>query len=343
MKFILIRRNFIFKKIARNLKAYLKILNKYLSAEISYNFLNKDDIESGEFPERSQQGKEHADNDSPLSILSIFEEEIMHLSIDKFYIKCENLDLIAEKEDIKRKFISFEINKLKLNINTEKLGKVYAQDKPAKTLPINHNKIFHILDISLLFSNITKCIFKSISIELRKDSNKKETLFDFTVEKMEIMALKDKKPDFFLCPYSNKKHKKVDFLKDKKKAAFSMEFKVFDSKIKSTSVNLLPVSIYLSTQKTNAILQNLNVLMEMNNHEYKLYKQYLKSEVLQEGYKDIIKRAKFVYPEVEHKNVTPVFDTMTSLKNERNELPKITVDFKKIFLILSKGEEVFPF
>jgi hypothetical protein len=158
------------------------------------------------------------------------------------------------------------------------------------------------------------------------------------VEKIEITAMKDKNPYFFICPYSSKKQKKVDLFK--KKLAFTMAFRVFDSKIKSTSVTLLPVSIYLSTQKTNAILQNLNVLMEMNKHEYKLYKQYLKSEVMQKKYKEIINDAKFIQNEHEQKNNKQVSDTNTNIKNEKNEMPKITIEFRKIFLILSKEEEV---
>jgi len=80
--------------------------------------------------------------------------------------------------------------------------------------------------------------------------------------------------------------------------------------------------------------------MEMNKHEYKLYKQYLKSEVMQKKYKEIINDAKFIQNEHEQKNNKQVSDTNTNIKNEKNEMPKITIEFRKIFLILSKEEEV---
>lgn len=317
------------------MKSYLKIITNYLSADLGYNFLNKEDLESDDFNDKSAQRNFKSENETPnLTILSVLEEEIMHFSVDKFFIRCFNLDLTAKKTDINRKFISFEINKIKLNINTEILGKPYHLE--SLMYPSKPTKIFHILDISLIFSEITKCIFKNISIDFQKEISKKESLFALTIEKIEIIALKDKNQNFFLCPYSKKK---TDILK--KKLAFIMELKIFDSKIQTTSIKLLPVSISLSKQKTNAVLQTLNVLMEMNKHEYKLFKNFLKTEVMQNGYKELIKQAKFEIETDQKKDILlNAINKNNFFRNETNELSKISIEFKKIFLILSKNEEV---
>ncbi len=329
-------------KIARNLKCYMKILTKYLTADLSYYFLNKEDLETDDFSDKPSNKKFETDKKATnLSILSVLEEEIMHFSVDKLHIRCLNLNLTEEKQKIKEKFIIFEINKLKMNINTEKLGKIY--DKNPDFIASSKeriSRIFHINDISLIFSEITKCVFKNISIDIKKKDDKyKDNFFDFTIEKIEINSMKDKTQNFFLCPFFEKKLKKNDFLK--KTPAFYMELKVFDGNIKNTTIKLLPVSLSISTQKTNAILQSLNVLMEMNKHEYRKYKRYLKKEVLQEGYKEIIRNAG-IEIEGEQRGLGgfEVDSGFRFIKNEK-EIPRITIEFKKIFLILSKNEEVF--
>ena len=131
--------------------------------------------------------------------------------------------------------------------------------------------------------------------------------------------------------------KKTNFLM--KKSAFFMELRISDGKVRNTRIKLLPVSLSISTQKTNAILQSLNVLMEMNKHEYRKYKRFLKKEVLQDGYKEIIRNAGVEGGE-EPRNVKGFeVNSGFGFKND-TELPRITIEFKKIFLILSKDEEV---
>ena len=137
-----------------------------MNADLNYYFLNKDDIENEDYIDKNLQKKvENENENSNLTILSVLEEEIMHFSVDRLHIHCLNLDLIAPKEQIHQKYISFEINKLKMNINTEKLVEAYDKEKDdllynlSKVAP---NRIFHIRDISLKFSEINKCIFKNI-------------------------------------------------------------------------------------------------------------------------------------------------------------------------------------
>lgn len=321
----------------------MKIITNYINSEIIYNFLNKDDLENEDFQDRPSQKKKNLDNDTEdLAFLSLFKEEIMHFSIDKLFIRCLNLDLTADKENIRKKYIGFEINKLKLTLNTEKLARQY---KPEKEILKAHtsDRPFHILDISLIFSGITICIFKNISIVTKIDEAKREHIFDFTIQKIEVKAMKEKQ-HFFLCPFSKPKENAHNFFK--KKTAFIMELKIIDSKLKKTTLKLCPISISLSTQKTNAILQTLNVLLEMNKHEYQLYKKYLKKEVMKSSYKQIIKNNRFELSESYNNfnsNNDQANNFLITLKSDKAELPKISIGFKKIFLILSKNEEVLIF
>lgn len=330
----------------------MKIITKYLKADLRYNFLNKDDLENEDLTDRPSQRKATTENENEnISILSLLEEEIMHLSIDKFYIKFGNLDLSADKENIKDRFISFEINRLKLRINTEIFKERNREKSSKKHNPAKADPIFSIRDITLSFSDITKCVLKNISFEIKKYQNKKESLFDFSIEKIEVKPwlidkVEKKNQHFFLCPLTNESKEK-EGSKEKKKAAVMaviVKLEIFDSKITRASLELNPVLISLSTQKTNAILQTLNVLIEMNKIEYQLYKKYLKKEVLHSLYKTIIKNSKLDI----HENQNIVSNNAFTLlpnpqKNEKDEPPKIKITFNKIFLILTKNEEVLFF
>lgn len=321
-----------------------------MKADLRYNFLNKDDLENEEISDRPSQRKATIENENEnISILSLLEEEIMHLSIDKFYIKFGNLDLSAEKQNIQRKFISFEINRLKLRINTEIFKERNREKNSKKHNDSKADPIFSILDITLNFSDITKCVLKNISFEIKKYENKKDSLFDFSIEKIEIKPClfgkeEKKNQHFFLCPFTHKFKENNSKKKKKKKMAVIVKLEIFDSKILKSSLELNPVLISLSTQKTNAILQTLNVLMEMNKIEYQLYKKYLKKEVLHPLYKIIIKNSKLEANENQNMVSNNAFTLVSNtLKSEKSESPRISIAFNKIFLILTKNEEVFFF
>lgn len=110
---------FNFKKILRNFKSFLNLIQSYLQTEIKYYFF-REDFDDYDFKEPSPPSKSSI-SDLLEPLFELLKEEIIYISIDIFYLFMKNLCMTQGKENIWKKFIDFEVKNLRLSINMDKI------------------------------------------------------------------------------------------------------------------------------------------------------------------------------------------------------------------------------
>lgn len=315
-----------FYQIARNLKCFLKIIENYLKTEIKYFFLKKESFQNEDFIDITSQENQNSDSNPTEKFLTALKEEIIYISIDRLYFNFNNLNLLAKINEIGDKFINFEINNIKLSINTDKLPvpdeKSLNKDRLLLENLKVYSQIFSISEISLNFSNITKCFFQNLIFKEEKIRDN----FIFSIKNIEVFAdHNNEKESFILCPNISVKNNVP---------ALKLTFKLNEKKIEKIDAEIAHILIKLSKQKTNEILHCVNVLYYLNNKEYKLYKKYLKKEVLKACFKNTISKGK-IETDKEIENKLKI-ERQKSIVEGSDKESYLKINFNEIFVMISK-------
>jgi hypothetical protein len=219
------------------------------------------------------------------------------------------------------------------------------------------SQLFRVSSMILNFSNLTRCVLTNLCLILRQEPRNFE-LLTLILKSIEITVINNvlNVEHFFLCPNNlNEKgeiNQKNNIFPDllnsidpalKKSQqtfrvpnAFELSFRLFTKKIEKINARISPVFISLSRQKTNEILENLNLLFSLNSKEIAIFKKNLKNEIIKKCYKKMIAAGEI---EFEQKN---------KKANENEEFLKekehpITVEIDEIFVSFSKNDEVYNY
>lgn len=281
--------------------------------------MKKDDLKNDFFIDLFPQNEIKQDSDFLEKLLTSINESIIHISIEKLFINFLNLNIKGEKEDVSNKFISFALNNLRLNINTDKLPLDEKTKIKDRLIFANNMAIFTLSEFLLNFSDITKCSLQNISIK------KIDKGYHLLLKHIDIHAVNELHIDnFFVCP--NISFNNGNSSEKNKISAIEVIFELLDKKIDKITVVVSPVKISLSKQKTNEILQCLNLLLFLNQKEHQLFKNNLKNKILKSCYKTFTQRNNFV---LERENARKFSEANSERKTS------VQVNINEIFLTLS--------